>query len=200
VAIITVNFGQNLQDDNDAIYRVFFTNDDAGDNAGNDYGTSGAILVDTNNVVASTFRANASGTRTITTVEAHGLEIGDCVKVEGVGGSGYNGQFVVTAVSDGTHFSYFYGSGTEVETADTGGTITHQMGGLIDNVAALVLSFAYDSNDQRGAGSDGDDAPVTAVALGLGTAQPVVATATVARTTSNSVSLVAALERNYSNP
>ena len=45
-AALTLNFGANLAADADAIYRVFFTNDDAGDNAGNDYGTAGAIIVD----------------------------------------------------------------------------------------------------------------------------------------------------------
>jgi hypothetical protein len=44
-ASITLNFGDNLVADASAIYRLFFTNDDAGANAGNDYGTAGAILI-----------------------------------------------------------------------------------------------------------------------------------------------------------
>ncbi len=54
VAVLTLNFGDTLQADTDAKYWVFFTNDDAGDNAGNDYGTSGAIVVEDNSDVAMT--------------------------------------------------------------------------------------------------------------------------------------------------
>lgn len=45
-ASLTLEFGTNLVNDSDAIYRVFFTNDDAGDNLGNDFGTANAIIVD----------------------------------------------------------------------------------------------------------------------------------------------------------
>ena len=44
-AALTINFGDNLKNDTDAIYRVYFTNDDAGSNLGYDFGTSNAILV-----------------------------------------------------------------------------------------------------------------------------------------------------------
>lgn len=54
-ASLTLNFGANLVSDPDAIYKVFFTNDDApGVNAGNDYGTSGAIVVNDASSVAMT--------------------------------------------------------------------------------------------------------------------------------------------------
>jgi hypothetical protein len=59
--------------------------------------------------------------------------------------------------------------------------------------------FAYDTNAQGGR-TAGTDAAITVVGIGLDTGQYVKATATIQRTTSNSVSLVAALERNYSNP
>lgn len=45
-ATLTLNFGANLVADSSAIYRVFFTNDDAGDNSGADYGTANAITVE----------------------------------------------------------------------------------------------------------------------------------------------------------
>jgi hypothetical protein len=48
VAILTIQFGDNLVADAGAIYRVFFTNDDAGDNAGYDFGTANAITCNTN--------------------------------------------------------------------------------------------------------------------------------------------------------
>ena len=126
-ASLTLNFGANLVDDADAIYRVFFTNDDApGDNLGYDYGTADAILVE----------------------DASAVPMADSV----------GGQ------------------------------------------AQIVRTFAYDSNVQRGSGSDGANAPVTVVAIGLGTGQFVTATATIERSVTNSVALVAALERNYENP
>jgi hypothetical protein len=45
-ATLLVQFGDNLRNDASAIYRVFFTNDDAGTNLGKDYGTATAITVD----------------------------------------------------------------------------------------------------------------------------------------------------------
>jgi hypothetical protein len=42
----TLNFSSNLTTGGAGYYRMYFTNDDAGANAGNDYGTSGAITVD----------------------------------------------------------------------------------------------------------------------------------------------------------
>jgi hypothetical protein len=125
-AILTLNFGENLSGDADAIYRVFFTNDDAGDNAGYDYGTSNAILVD-----------DATGT---------------------------------------------------------------DMSGAVSSQTSVQLTFAYDTNVQRGSASAGDDAPITCIGIGLETGQFVKATGTITRSTSNSVSLVAPLERNYQNP
>lgn len=125
VAILTLNFSQTLVDDTDAIFRVFFTNDDAGDNAGADYGTASAIIVD----------------------DAGGVDIA--------------------------------------------GTIS---------ALSIQKSYAYDENVQRGAASAGEDAPITAVAIGLNTAQYISAASTIQRSISNSVTLVAPLERNYDNP
>jgi len=126
VATLTINFGANLVSDADAIYRVFFTNDDAGANAGNDYGTSGAIIVD----------------------DADGVD----------------------------------------------------MAGTVSGQSSITLSYDYDGNVQRGGGSGGTNAPITVVGIGLSTGQFVSATGTIERSTSNSISLVAPLERNYTNP
>ena len=65
--------------------------------------------------------------------------------------------------------------------------------------ASQTYSYAYDGNAQRGGGSAGTDAPVTIVAIGLSTAQYVVATGTITNT-GLTASLVAALERNFNNP
>lgn len=65
--------------------------------------------------------------------------------------------------------------------------------------ASLAFTFDYDGNVQGGR-TPATDADVTIVALGLGTAQYVVATGTIGRSVGQSFSLVAALERNFSNP
>lgn len=45
VASLILQFGDTLQADDDAIYHVYFTNDDTGNNAGADFGTASAITV-----------------------------------------------------------------------------------------------------------------------------------------------------------
>ena len=105
---------------------MFFTNDDAGDNTGRDYGTPDAIIVEDN----------------------------------------------------------------------SGAQIT----GSIAAAASIAFTYDYDNNVQRGAASAATDAPITIVTIGLSTAQFVIAQSTIERSKANNVSLVAALERNYSNP
>jgi hypothetical protein len=48
VAAGSLVFNDVIQGDTTATYWLFFTNDDAGDNAGNDFDTSGAIIIDNN--------------------------------------------------------------------------------------------------------------------------------------------------------
>jgi len=68
------------------------------------------------------------------------------------------------------------------------------------NTASVTLTYDYDGNNQRGGFSAGNNAPITVVAIGLNNAQYVKTTGTIARSVTNSLSLVAPLERNYSNP
>lgn len=63
--------------------------------------------------------------------------------------------------------------------------------------AFVTHTFDYDNNVQGGR-TGGTPADVTVVGLGLSTGQYVSTTTTIARSTANSASLVAALERNYS--
>ena len=65
--------------------------------------------------------------------------------------------------------------------------------------SSRTFTFDYDGNTQGGR-TPAADAPVTIVALGLSTAQYVSTVGTIARSNANAYSLVAALERNYSNP
>jgi hypothetical protein len=73
--------------------------------------------------------------------------------------------------------------------------MTNDIGGA----SSVQLTFAYELNVQRGEGSENKDAPITVVGLGLSTGQFVKAVGTITRSISNSVSLVAPLERNYEN-
>ena len=139
VAALTVFFGENLQNDQYAKYWVFFTNDDAGNNAGADYGTSGAILVK----------------------DKDGVDMG------------FNDY-------DGVSERFCVNPAWPTKRTN----VTH--------------SFNYDSNVQRGAASAGTDAPITCVGIGLITGQFVRATGSIQRSTANSVTLTASLERNYS--
>ena len=103
VATLTLNFGDNLKNDPAAIYRVFFTNDDAGTNTGRDYGTATAMLVNDNSAVAMSGTvggasqiirtydydgnvqrgAGSAGTDVPITVVAIGLTTGQFVKATG---------------------------------------------------------------------------------------------------------------------
>jgi hypothetical protein len=121
----TINFNDNLVADSGPIYKMFFTNNDAGDDDGSDFGTAGAIIVQDNSA------------------------------------------------------------------SDIAGDVTGPQ---------VQFTYDYDGNTQRGAGSAGTDAPVTVVSIGLDKAQYVKTTGTIGRSNSNSFSLVASLERNYSNP
>ena len=129
VASGNINFNSNLSVDVDAVYRMMFTNDDAGDNTGRDFGTIGAITVKDNSVV------------------------------------------------------------------DIAGAVPQNPGGSVK-----AFTYDYDGNVQRGTGSDGVDAPITIVSIGLSTGQHVIATGTIGRSVGQEFTLVAALERNFSNP
>lgn len=125
VAAGTLNFNNNLSNDAAARYFVFYTNDDAGDNTGRDFGSPTAIVIESNSDL--------------------------------------------------------------------------QLTGSVNGSSSLSFDFDYDGNIQRGNASSGSDAPFTAVAVGLATAQYVVTTGTITRSTSNLISYVASLERNYAN-
>lgn len=109
----------------------------------------------------------------------------------------------LVADGDAKYWCYFtsvpsgsYGTADAMLVEDADGLI---MTGSIDSSGSIQRTFAYDTNEQGGR-SSGSDAAITAVAIGLSTSQFVKNTTTIARSTANSVALVSALERNYSNP
>lgn len=72
-ATLTLNFSTTLQNDASAKYWVFFTNDDDGDNAGNDFNTSTAILV--NDASASPMTGDVSSQATISHTFAYDTNV-----------------------------------------------------------------------------------------------------------------------------
>ena len=89
-----------------------------------------------------------------------------------------------------------YGTANAVLVNDNDGL---PMTGSLYNSGSVQRTFAYDTCTDGGRAS-GSDAPVTAVALGLSTAQFVNSTTTIQRSTTAAAALVAPLERNYVNP
>jgi hypothetical protein len=137
VAQLTVNFGANLSDDENAKYFVFFS-DDPNFSYTTGFGNAGAIQVQDNN--------------------------GDTIGSSAQAGESNN----LVNPSWPTKRS----------------SVTH--------------SYNYDGNIQRGAGTFNATVPITVVGIGLGQGQYVNATGSIARSKTNTVSLIAALERNYS--
>jgi len=92
-------------------------------------------------------------------------------------------------------FTSGFGSGSAIVVDDNSGT---DISGSVGGASSVSFDFDYDGNTQ-GSRTSGTDASVTVVAIGLGTAQYVSATATITRATGQNISLVAPLERNYDN-
>ncbi len=92
-------------------------------------------------------------------------------------------------------FTSSYGTNSSIIVDDNDG---NDISGTVSGQSTISFTFDYDGNTQGGRTS-GTDASVTVVAIGLNTAQYVSATATLTRSTGQNISLVAPLERNYSN-
>ena len=92
-------------------------------------------------------------------------------------------------------FTSGFGSASALLVDDNSGT---DISGNIGGSSTINFDFDYDGNTQGGR-TAGTDASVTVVAIGLDTAQYVAAEGTITRATGQNISLVAPLERNYSN-
>lgn len=119
VAGITINFDANAQADTAGFrYVLFFTNDDAGANAGNDYGTTGAIIIDNNS------GTDIEGTATATPQVVTDFDYDNNVQ-RGGGSAGTDAPY--TAVGLGTD---------EAQFATVTGTITATANNTINFVTA----------------------------------------------------------------
>jgi len=92
------------------------------------------------------------------------------------------------------YYSDNYGSGSATLVEDSSNAA------ISGTVSGSEVTFDYDYDGDTAGGGAGIDKNVTVVAIGTDSAQFVIATGTITRSTANSFSLVAALERNYNNP
>ena len=89
-----------------------------------------------------------------------------------------------------------FGTASAVLVNNNAGTA---IAGLVSGQSAFAFDFDYDG-DTTGGRTAGTDADVTIVAIGTDGAQYVLATGTITRAVGQNFSLVAPLERNYTNP
>ena len=93
-------------------------------------------------------------------------------------------------------FTSTFGTSSAIIVNDNTGT---PISGDVNGNASIGFDFDYDGNSQGGR-TPGTDAAVTVVAIGTSGAQYVAAEAVITRSTGQNITLVAPLERNYSNP
>jgi hypothetical protein len=113
----------------------------------------------------------------------------------------YSKYYVFFTTSGGTDENYGEINAVLVDHVDP---VPGDMTGLVNptntpNERSFVAhQYDYDTNVQRGVGTDKTDAPVTVIGIGLEKSQWVLATGTIKRDKTSSVTLTSALERNYS--
>ena len=119
------------------------------------------------------------------------------------GSINFNANLSNEPVGAATYWMFFtdaggnqYGTAAAIIVDNNAGT---DITGDIDGASSVGFDFDYDGNTQGGR-TAGTDADITLVAIGTAIAQFVVATGTITRNVGQQFSLVAALERNYSNP
>jgi hypothetical protein len=192
VSVANIDFNGNLENDADAKWWMFYTTNPAGN-----MGTANAVIVHGADTVTGTdisFTAPdliGSTTTDFTTA----FEVNEYIHVEGtVSNNGYYKIASVTANS-----MELVEQTISTEAAGSSFTITQALLGDVSAQDFVEVSFDYDANVQGGRTAN-TDADVTVVAIGLNTGQYVSVTSTIGRSKENSISLVAPLERNYSNP
>ena len=92
-----------------------------------------------------------------------------------------------------------YGTKEAVIVEDASDSTANQIMGLVNGASSYAFTYDYDNNNQGGR-TPATEAAVTIVAIGLNIAQYVSTTGTISRAKGQTYSLVAPLERNYSNP
>ena len=192
VAVTTIDFNGNLENDAAAIWRMFYTTNPAGN-----YGTSNAVIVHGADEVQGTDISFTSPDliNSTTTDFTVAFAVDEYIHVQGT--TSNDGYYKIAAVTS-TQIELVEQT-ISTESSGTSFTITQAAMGDVSGQDFVEVSFDYDNNTQGGRTAN-TDADVTVVAIGLSTGQYVSVESTIARSKENSISLVAPLERNYDNP
>lgn len=211
---LNLDFNQNILDDADSQYFLFFTNAN-----GNQFGTANAIVVDdADDLDISGFvhfaapespTGDVSGTGNGSLVASTGVFTatslstnfasnefaGDILRISnGPNAGSYfiasNTTDTITIVSD---------SGKQFDANDTGLNWSIVTKNTANTTPRITKTFNYAANDQGGRTAN-TNADVTLVALGLQSAQYATAQTIITRTNSVSIPVSNALERNYNDP
>jgi hypothetical protein len=124
VAAGNLLFNDNLRNDAAAIYKIFFTNDDAGDNTGRDFGTQFALIIE-QNTIGNSLTGSVGGSSSL----AFDYDYDNNIQ-RGNASSGSDVPF--TAVALGL---------TTAQYVVTTGTITRATGQTVNFVAALERNY-----------------------------------------------------------
>lgn len=200
VAAGSITFNANLVSGADAEYWMYFDR------------------TATKSVADGVF-ASSSGANTVITSAGSNLPVytaGDYFRVVDHSVAGNNGIYVATGTPTAGNLpcTKYFGTNpidavAEAMTVDSNPIdspdaliVNNNAGSPIEGViggSSVAFDFDYDNNVQGGR-TAGTDAPIVLKAIGLTTGQYVETTGSILRATGQSFSLVAALERNYSNP
>ena len=200
VAAGSISFNANLVSGADAEYWMYF-----------DYTASTSV--------SDAAFTSSSGANTTITSAGSNLPVitnGQYFRIDDHSVPGNNGIYVATGTPTAANLpctKYFGANPTDsaaealfvrenpVESPDAL-IVNNNSGSPIEGViggASVAFDFDYDNNVQGGR-TAATDAPIVLKAIGLTTGQYVETTGTILRAVGQSFSLVAALERNYSNP
>lgn len=205
VAAGSIEFNPNLVNDSAGEYWMFYQYTEQFSNTG--FGLSGSS--------GSTATLDSSTTDLVAE-----LSNGDYINLQGFTDENNNGIWQLTGAPAGA------GPWTAAVSKVNGDTVSNEAAGatitldknpinspdaiIVDNnsgvdiagaVGAASVAFDYDyDNNVQGGRTSGTDAAIIIRAIGLETAQFVETTGTITRSVGQTFSVVAALERNYSNP
>ena len=207
VAALTINFGDNLKNDASAKYWAYFTYTHQ--------------LASNSFAIVSASGQNANLTSMGGAVSLEQILSGEQFLVSGFTWANNNGMYEATAggttstvavkkadSGDGDYLNVAASAPVKTISMNPFGSISgiivddNSVADIAGNVSgnmSFEKSFNYDGNVQGGR-TAAVDAPITVVGIGLSTGQYVKATGTILRSITNSITLTAPFERNYSNP
>jgi len=203
-ATVTLSFNENLINDPNSKYFLFYTSVPSGD-----FGTGNAVLVTddnsqnvTNDLHFASFTPATGGqTGTGASVSAGGVVLS--------GLTGYTADDLigqVLSITSGANAGKYFIVDNDATTItidadypfeETDASVSYAL--IQKNTGSIQFVYNYAGNTDGGRTAD-TDADVTFVALGLDLAQYVSTTGTITETSTINIPITSALERNYSDP